>query len=41
LVAKLKQLQFEMSHIRWHTEAAEDHIRKALAVLEPRNEQPL
>jgi hypothetical protein len=41
LAGRLKELQFELSHIRWHTEAAESHLRKALAVLEPRNEQPL
>lgn len=40
LTQQLKQLQFELGHIRWHTEAAETHIRKALAVLEPANEQP-
>ena len=41
MAAPLKQLQFELSHIRWHTLAAEEHLRKALAVLEPRNEQPI
>jgi hypothetical protein len=41
LVVQLKRLQFELSHIRWHTQAAETHLRHALAALEPRNEQPL
>jgi hypothetical protein len=41
IATNLKLLQFELGHIRWHADAAEAHIRKALAVLEPRNEQPL
>lgn len=41
LAAQLKALQFELAHIRWHTHAAEAHVRRALAVLEPRNEQPI
>jgi hypothetical protein len=41
LVTNLKQLQFELAHIRWHTQNADAHLRHALAALEPRNEQPL
>ena len=41
LTAHVKQLQFELSHIRWHATAGEAHLQRALAVLEPRNEQPL
>jgi hypothetical protein len=41
LVGQLKRLRFELDHIRWHTQAADAHLRHALAALEPRNEQPL
>jgi len=41
LAAQIKTLQAELSHIRWHTDAGESYLQKALAVLEPRNEQPL
>jgi hypothetical protein len=41
LAGNLKRLEFELGHIRWHTEAAETHLRMALAVLQPHNEQPL
>ncbi|HWA84239.1 MAG TPA: hypothetical protein VG820_12420 [Fimbriimonadaceae bacterium] len=41
LAGSLKALRFELGHIRWHTQAAEAHVRRALAVLEPQNEQPL
>jgi hypothetical protein len=41
LSAELKRLEAELAHIRWHTLAAEAHIRNALAMLEPMNEQPL
>ena len=37
----LRNLQSELAHIRWHTLAAERHLRQALVVLEPRHEQPL
>jgi hypothetical protein len=38
--SELKRLQLEVAHIRWHTQSAEGFLRKALSVLEPRNEQP-
>jgi hypothetical protein len=38
---ELKKLQSEIAHIRWHTQSAEAFLRKALAALEPVNEQPL
>lgn len=41
LLASLKLLKFELEHIRWHASAAESHLRKALAVLEPASEQPI
>jgi len=41
LVDRLKGLQSELAHIRWHTLTAERHLRQALMVLEPRREQPI
>ena len=41
LAGHIKRLQFEIAHIGWHVEAAEAHLRQALTVLEPVNEQPL
>jgi hypothetical protein len=38
---ELKKLQSELAHMRWHTQSAEAFLRKALAVLEPQNEQAL
>src|SRR5437868_4320865 len=41
LAGHLNRLEAELAHIRWHTQAGETHLRRALAVLQPRNEQPL
>ncbi len=41
IVAGLKQLQWELAHMRWHTQAGDIHLKRALAVLEPQNEQPI
>lgn len=39
LAALLSRLRFELSHIGWHTEAADAYLSNALSVFERRNEQ--